>query len=72
MGDAYGDMDAIKTCAGWYFQPEGRCGCTEGESDRMMYGMAGVEIWFRVRCRVFSRKLDESSALRFRLGCKSA
>ena len=38
MGDAYGDMDAIKTCAGWYFQPEGRCGCTEGESDRMMYG----------------------------------
>ena len=38
MGDAYGDMDAIKTCDGWYFQPEGRCGCTEGESDRMMYG----------------------------------
>jgi len=21
---------------GWYFQPEGRCGCTEGKSDRMM------------------------------------
>ena len=36
MGDAYGDMDAIKTCDGWYFQPEGRCGCTEGKSDRMM------------------------------------
>ena len=33
-----GYADAIKTCAVRYFQPEGRCGCTEGESDRMMYG----------------------------------
>ena len=31
-----GYADAIKACAGWYFQPEGRCGCTEGKSDRMM------------------------------------
>ena len=32
--------------------------------------MAEVEIWFRVRCRVVSRKLDESSALRWMTGTK--